>query len=1028
MAVEKRELPFENKLIQYLTSIGGSKQWRYVPEIKTTEQLWHNFKQILEVNNQDQLQQKQLSSTEFNQVKQVITNLATPYQAGQFLYGMNGKSQVEVDLDDGRHVYLTVFDQDNIGAGNTVYQVVNQIERPAVVAGFPNCRFDTTLLINGLPIIQIEEKADGHDAKEALNQMHKYIVQQQYSGIFATLQILVAILPHDIRYMANTTAELFNLDFAFHWQREKDNLPVFDWHEFCDQMLSIPMAHMMATNFMILDGTKNRQMLKVMRSYQVYATRKVLNKIRQHTFGIDSQELGYIWHTTGSGKTISSFKTAWLASRLPNVDKVVFLVDRVALTNQTFSEYQAYDPDSDDNNQNGVVTDTANKARLWQQLKTKSTGIIVTSTQKMDGLARQGRKLDRRIVFVVDEAHRSTAGEMLQRIKKAFPNSAWVGYTGTPRFDEKQGLTTQQIFGDLLHSYTIKAAIADKNVLGFKVDFETTLASKTLKETYLPEYFKQLHPQWTNEQIQVRIEHLNPDDMDDMIEPSVYDFNEDHIRLVVKDVLAKWISRSNNYQFNALFTTHVGGGKASTPMAIKYYDEFCRQNRKLKRPLKIAVTFSQATNNGDQQLTNNLGLHRAIQDYNQQFGTNFDDTQVKEYTADVVARLNKTIDDGNYLDLVIVVDQLLTGFDAPQLNTLYVDRLLQGANLIQAYSRTNRIFDLQSKPFGHIVNYRWPQHSEQLMKKALAIYANPDSADVQQELKGLESTGVLAKTYKELKGELKQKVTEISDLTTDFQAIPPSEHQQEQLYQDLQKYNHLMAQLKQDDHYDVKHPEKLLQTVGLTSDQEVLLTTTFANQLRRQVAERHHIELKDLTLKMEHVKDIQVDYDYLNELLAQLANQVHENETAAAEKTQKAITSIAEQITDDSYRTTVRNFSQALLDNQVEIPDYPVKGKDINELITNHQQNELRSRILAFKRQWGLIDIPDTQKVNQLIEQHSAGVDDLNQTGELNDIIREGQELYVTDAEDLKIKQLPKLKYRTHLRRAFKELADHLKE
>lgn len=370
VAKETAELKFEDELIDMLVNLGGSKQWEYLPHVKTSDQLWENFKQILERNNQDKIDSA-LSKNEFAQVKAEINNLKTPYQAGQFLYGMNGISQVEIDRDNGDHVYLTVFDQDQIGAGNTVYQVVNQIQRPAVIPGRKNRRFDTTLLINGLPIIQIEEKADGHRVNEALNQMQQYIEEEQYTGIFSTLQILVALTPHDARYMANTTSDNFNTAFAFHWQREEDNQVVTDAKEFIGKMLSIPMAHQMATNFMILDGTPHHQMIKIMRPYQMYATKRVIDKIRNHQFGIDDQRIGYVWHTTGSGKTISSFKAAWLASRLPNVDKVVFMVDRVALTNQTVDEYEAYDPENTEDSNGGVVTDSANRWVLNKKLRKK---------------------------------------------------------------------------------------------------------------------------------------------------------------------------------------------------------------------------------------------------------------------------------------------------------------------------------------------------------------------------------------------------------------------------------------------------------------------------------------------------------------------------------------------------------------------------------------------------------------------------------------------------------------------------------
>lgn len=284
---------------------------------------------------------------------------------------------------------LTVFKQDEGGAGDTTYQIVNQIRREHVQAGNPDRRFDTTLLINGLPIIHIEEKADRHDALEGLNQIRQYIGEGLFGDIYSTTQILIGMTPHDTRYMANTDARSFNTDFAFHWQNEADNSVVWEWRSFCDKMLSIPMAHYMATQYMILDGARDRKQLMVMRPYQVYATRRVIEKLRAHVFGTDPLEVGYVWHTTGSGKTVSSFKTAWLASRLPNVDKVVFLVDRRALTSQTYDNYAAYDPDTDDDNNGGVISDTRNTGDLRRRLKStrSENNIIVTSIQKMGRLA-----------------------------------------------------------------------------------------------------------------------------------------------------------------------------------------------------------------------------------------------------------------------------------------------------------------------------------------------------------------------------------------------------------------------------------------------------------------------------------------------------------------------------------------------------------------------------------------------------------------------------------------------------------------
>ena len=536
------ELKFELEVIDYLTKIGGVKQWEYKKGIKTTEQLWNNFKKILEQNNHARLDEP-LSVTEFNQVKKIISSINSPYQAGQFLYGVNGVSEIEIDLDDGRHVFLTVFDQAQVGGGNTVYQVVNQIERPKVIDGKQNRRFDVTLLINGLPIVQIELKKALHNATEALNQMEQYIAEKQFSDIFSTLQILIAMTPFDIRYMANTTLQNFNRAFAFNWQDEETAHPVRSWQTFADKVLSIPMAHDLATRYMILDGTKNKESIKVMRPYQVYATKRVLDKVRKYNFKYDDGKLGYVWHTTGSGKTITSFKTAWLASRLPNVDKVIFLVDRIALTNQTADAYRAYDPVAGFEGKTGVVSDTANISDLHRKLTKKSDkNIIVTSIQKMSRYVTKEnfKPLDDNILFIVDEAHRSTGDGtqnegMLETIRKALPTSAWVGYTGTPKFPE-----TREIFGDLLHAYTIKEAIADKNVLGFKVEF---------KETIEP-------PKDPTEE-----------DIDDNIRGSVYDYSPEHVELVVEDIFDNWKERSNNRKYNALFTVHVGGNRPSTPRA-----------------------------------------------------------------------------------------------------------------------------------------------------------------------------------------------------------------------------------------------------------------------------------------------------------------------------------------------------------------------------------------------------------------------------------------------------------------------------
>ena len=1063
------EQQFETELIQYLSSgvishrgnhsdggntlaepaadyIYKTKRWRHHPEIKTTDDLWANFKAILEQHNQNTLDHP-LSVVEFNQVKKIISELHTPYLAGQFLYGLNGVSQIEIDLDDGRHVFLTVFDQKQVGAGDTVYQVVNQIRRPAKIIGKQNRIFDTTLLINGLPVIQIEEKRDTRDVNEALNQMHQYIDENQYRDIFSTLQILVAITPNNVKYMANTTADKFNKDFAFNWQN-RDNAIVRDWKTFADAMLSIPMAHQMATNYMILDGTKNKQALRVMRPYQVYATQKVITHLKQIDFELGSNKVGYIWHTTGSGKTITSFKTAWLASRMPHVDKVVFVVDRIALTRQTSENYQAYDPDGDvaDIAQNGMVKSTNTTTDLSRKLKSRGNDIIVTSVQKLDTLIKRKhfQAPDKNIVFIVDEAHRSTGGDSFKAIQAAFKRSAWIGYTGTPMFDDTtKGLRTEDIFGPLLHAYTIREAIADRNVLGFKVDFETTIDEVQMKSQYLPAFYRERNPNWTEEKIRQKIDNLTQEDMDDAVEPSFYDENIEHVRLVVADIFKNWRNRSNDGKYNALFTTHVGGGKASTPMAMMYFREFQRVNQEHKAAglptLKVAITFSHNTSNNDNMLATNRGLSEAMAAYEAEFGIHFGMDDVAGYTQDVTSRLNKSAADKNFLDLVIVVDQLLTGFDAPELNTLYVDRTLKGAGLIQAYSRTNRIADMEEKPWGRVVNYRWPAQNEKLMNEALAIYANKDSAILSPDEQRIsnEKDGLLAKPFYELLAEVKAVVAELAELTDGFNNLPPSEKAKDHMVELLRAYNNGMSQLKQynpeaqagEIGFDYDKPEVLLAALGMNAEQETMLTTVLANDLKAHLAETQKIPLHQIELRMTHVKDVKIDYDYLTELVTRLLNEVHEQKMEAAAHTREDINRFASGLEDRGHAKEITNAATAIYNGSYQAEHYPVENLTESDSIIQAANKIILDHILIdFRVKWGITDAINNTQMREMFSRHQYGMQDLDSTGQLRDLITEAGKNYRLLAREPEIRDLNKIRYRNDLRQAIYQLADEMAE
>ncbi len=1036
-----------------LSKISRSRLWEYAPEIKTTAQLEQNFKKILERNNCATLS-KPLSETEFRQVMDQISGLSSPYQAGKFLYGLNGASQMEVDLDDGRHVILTVFDQAQVGAGDTVYQIVNQIERPAVIPGYKDRRFDITLLINGLPIYAIELKNPEESVNEAINQLEKYVREKQFSGIYSTVQILMGMTPYDTKYMAACTAEQFNKDFAFTW-KDENNRTVREWNYIADHFLTIPAAHLISTNYMILDGTKNREAIKVMRPYQINATRKALDVIQKTDFDLGCNKDGYIWHTTGSGKTITSYKTAALASRCSNIDKVVFVVDRKALTRQTLESYQAYDPENDLDGRERftLIENTDSTNQLSRKLKSKSNNIIITSVQKLNRLVGRSsfKAPDKKILFIIDEAHRSTGTDAFDKIQKAFPRSAWIGYSGTPVFDEKKkGSRSVDVFGPLLHAYTIRDAIADKNVLGFKVDFNTTVPDN-LRIEEMRSYYQKKHPDWSEQKIQEKIENITPEDMDDSIRSSFYDENPRHIEAVVRDIADNWENRSANWKYNALLTTHAGGNKASVPMALMYYEEFRKINEKRiekgLRPIKVAISVSMDESNSDNMNEIQKGLHQALKDYNQMFGTNFDATTFDEYTIDLEDRLRKNSDDEKYLDLVIVVNRLLTGFDAPELNTLYVDRTLKGAELIQAYSRTNRVHDMATKPFGNVVNYRWPEYAEQLMNEALAIYSNKDYGDLSPEKrkKKIEDEGIVAGTFKDQIETTKECIRAIEKLTYGFEQLPDSPEKQKQLLAQFRQYNAQISRLKQypvekDENgnrisgFDYDHPEKLLDDLGLSPEQENLITVIFPNQLKKEIAQRENIPVYLVDLHVEHLNEVTVNFDYLSELLENLMNEIHDERYEEAGQTKTRINEFTDTLEDRSYAKRVNNAAEAIIQKEYPTPEsgmtYPYTISSTDDLMKKIEQAQLvfvDHQMLSFIRTWGIQDVTDSGFLRQLISGHEYGKDDLNKE-KVDKLTNEAAANYRARSVDQSVQKINPFIFRNRFKQALLDLADEQSE
>ena len=476
-------------------------------------------------------------------------------------------------------------------------------------------------------------------------------------------------------------------------------------------------------------------------------------------------------------------------------------------------------------------------------------------------------------------------------------------------------------------------------------------------------------------------------------------------------------------------------------MALAYYREFQKVNERLaaegKRSIKVAVTFSYATDNGAHQYADNHGLRDAISDYDAMFNTSFagDELNVDGYFNDVMERLADKQTDGDKLDLVIVVDQLLTGYDAPKVNTLYVDRLLAGANLIQAYSRTNRIEDPHLKPFGHIVNYRYPKAAKKLMDEAISVYANRDSSAVQPPLIDPPDPvpPVIVPSFKEKVKQTADLLAEIGKMTDGYTHCPPSESEQERLAQLIPQVSDGVAALKQYKQFDYDHPEKLYPLLHVNKDQYEWTVTTLWQIVKPQPPVPGPV-IPSLAFRVEHITDVRVNYDYITKLLADLLNAVHNGDDDVQQRYDDLERQTAAM---DNRRQAARVLNTAKAAMEGDLADdaisYPAKPEDMDTIINQHAKTTKRREILEFKRKWGLIDVATAQQViEHIIDRHVEGNDDLNQGSELEKLLkgaltRDGDGCYYQhDAEDPEIRSLSRLQYRNKLSGALREFADRM--
>lgn len=693
----------EEKLIDQL--IYGDSQWTYRKDLKTEEDLWKNFKYILEQNNKDRLNGESLSESEFEQVKNQL-QFSSFYKAGEWLVGENGKVQVHVQRDTER-LHLVVMNHEHIAGGSSVYEVINQYsalkneEDDTLPAR--DRRFDVTLMINGLPMIHIELKNRQHSYMDGFHQIKKYIGEGKFTGIFSAVQMFVVSNGEDTKYFAAANDTELNPKFMSGWV-DRDNNAVTNYLDFAKSVLRIPEAHEMIARYTVLDEDAKRLIL--LRPYQIHA----IESIREAS---KTGKSGYVWHTTGSGKTLTSYKaTRNLLMDIPAIDKAIFLIDRKDLDTQTTMAFQAYA-----NNDLVDVDETDNVNDLKKKLKSDDRQVIVTTIQKMqiliskrlqEGTSEYSKIKNLKIAFVVDECHRAVTPKTKRELERFFGRSLWYGFTGTPRFGENPypqlgdlPRTTEELYGKRLHKYTIQNAIHDNAVLGFQV------------------------------------EHNGPKNMEDETNVNVYD-NETHMLKVLDIILNKsyhklGFQNGKGQTYEGILTT------SSIQMAQKYYDLLTRVKKgetsleideKIKQVLpdfpKFAITYS-VTENEEGSHVNQQKMQQSLDNYNQMFGTKYDFSQIQGYNSNLNKRLarkdTKFKSRNEQLDLVIVVDRLLTGFDAPCLSTIFIDRQPMGPHdLIQAFSRTNRIFD-KNKTYGQIVTFQAPKLFKESVDNAVKLYS-----------------------------------------------------------------------------------------------------------------------------------------------------------------------------------------------------------------------------------------------------------------------------------------------------------------
>lgn len=861
------EAKFELALIKKLEAEG----WTYRKDlsnisIKKIEQHWRD---ILNETNAHKLNGTSLSDIEFGLILQELQRIRTPYDAQLLLVGAGGVGSIPVTRDDGSSLEVEIFYADDVAGGRSRYEIISQVAFDDLPKGLTTKRIiDVALLVNGIPVAHIEEK-DEHLQNQwsAFEQLKGYHGDGLYEGLFAFVQVQFIMSQHSAHYFARPNAfENYNKTFVFGW-RDENNKDITDAFEFAQQVMGIPALHRLVTVNMIPDASNDN--LMVMRSYQIQATREILQRMKEmESSGLIQKDGGYIWHTTGSGKTVTSFKVAQLLASAPRVRNVLFIVDRVDLIDQTLENFKDFAYKHFEKRIKKV-----NGRELKRELKHKGASqILLISVQGLTKAVKRGLENEDWNVIIMDEAHRSASGDSVKLIKKAFKKTTWFGFTGTPNFysDEindvktTRDISTHDIFGKRLHTYTIKDAIGDGNVLGFDVT-----------------YFK---PHWVIENPQGKFSEKEYEK--EIYQSAVYR------QEVVQDILDNWKKTSSGAlirgereenTFQAMLA--VSGKQA----VAHYYNIFKEEAPQLN----IAMTFSRDESNEHGTKEQNEALKNAINDYTEKFNVpsilNAKDP-ARAYTLDITKRLarRKPYNQGkeeDRLDLVIVSDQLLTGFDSKFINMIYLDKMLKEGMLIQAISRTNRTYDLNSKPHGKVRFYRQGDEMREFVENALRIYTRGGNDTLQeaedetknQLPKDLENDDILAKPQSHQVVDLEEAVLRLKELSDDdFSQIPRGQRDlkefvnlglstQNKIQRLVQQGYELGSEIEALD--EKNEPTGKMVRLDISSIEEFGALQARLNDAREKLPPEERPDLTEIKIGIEFFHHEIIDYDMLVELL-----------------------------------------------------------------------------------------------------------------------------------------------------------------